>query len=79
MIDSTAPRQTLSGYRLEEELGSGSTGVVWRARRSGPVSQVVALKRLRPGVGTREVARLREEAKVLTQLDHPHIVRVLDG
>ena len=77
MVDGTS-RQTLGTYELEVELGSGSTGVVWRARRTGPLTQTVALKRLRPGVGEREVARLRDEAKVLAQLDHPHIVRVLE-
>jgi hypothetical protein len=69
VIDGTTPRQTLGSYHLEEELGSGSTGVVWRARRTGPVSQVVALKRLRPGVDEREVARLRDEAQVLAPGD----------
>ncbi len=78
VVDGTAWRQTVGSYQLEAELGSGSTGVVWRARRIGPVSQEVALKRLRPGVGEREVERLREEATVLTQLDHPHIVRVIE-
>ena len=77
VVDGTS-RQMLGTYELEVQLGSGSTGVVWRARRTGPLSQTVALKRLRPGVGEREVARLREEAKILAQLDHPHIVRVLE-
>jgi hypothetical protein len=65
-------------YQLEREIGAGAAGTVWRAHRQGPVSQVVALKRLRAGSGSVDLARLRREARVLTELDHPHIVRVLD-
>ncbi|HKE73034.1 MAG TPA: serine/threonine-protein kinase [Acidimicrobiales bacterium] len=65
-------------YELEREIGAGAAGTVWRAYRRGPVSQVVALKRLRAGSGSVDLARLRREAQVLTELDHPHIVRVLD-
>ncbi|MBW3576082.1 MAG: serine/threonine protein kinase, partial [Actinobacteria bacterium] len=78
MVDSRGRHPVLGGYRLEEELGAGSTGTVWRARREGPVSQVVAVKRLRVGAAASEVDRLRREAEILAQLDHPHIVRVLE-
>jgi hypothetical protein len=39
---------------------------------------VVALKRLRAGSGAFDLARMRREAEVLSDLDHPHIVRVLE-
>ncbi len=76
--DSSGRHPVLGGYRLEEELGAGSTGTVWRARRAGPISQVVAVKRLRVGAAGTDVDRLRREAEILAQLDHPHIVRVLE-
>jgi hypothetical protein len=38
----------------------------------------VAIKRLRVGGGPGELERLRREATLLTELDHPHIVRVLE-
>lgn len=73
-------------YRLDALVGRGTAGSVWRATRSGPVAQVVAVKRARvAGVaGVADAAapdatdRLRREAAILAELDHPHIVRILD-
>jgi hypothetical protein len=69
----------LDDYELQGQIGSGASGTVWRAVRRGPVPQTVAVKRLRTSAATDEnVMRLRREAMVLAELDHPHIVRVLD-
>lgn len=68
----------MGGYELEAELGSGASGTVWRARRRGPLRQPVALKRLRAGAADVDLARLRHEATVLAELDHPHVVRILE-
>jgi hypothetical protein len=62
-----------------EEIGRGAMGVVYRARDpalGGPV----ALKVLRSGAGASaaEVARFVREARAAAQIDHPHVVRVLD-
>src|SRR5688572_12666445 len=65
-------------YDLERQIGAGASGTVWRAHHRGPVARVVALKRLRAGSSTVDVARIRREATVLTELDHPHVVRVLE-
>ncbi len=65
-------------YRLVARLGAGTTGRVWRAERLGPVHQEVAVKRARADAGRGAAARLRHEAGVLADLDHPHVVRVLD-
>jgi tRNA A-37 threonylcarbamoyl transferase component Bud32 len=69
---------SVGDYELERQIGAGAAGTVWRAHRSGPVSRVVALKRLRAGSGAVDMARIRREATLLTELDHPHIVRVLE-
>src|SRR5512132_1389124 len=69
---------TVGDYELERQIGAGAAGTVWRAHQRGPVSRVVALKRLRAGSGASDVARIRREALVLTELDHPHVVRVLE-
>ncbi len=66
----------VGAYRLEARLGRGGAGEVWRARSTGPLAQVVAVKRLRAGLADAE--SLRREAEVLAELDHPHIVRVLE-
>jgi eukaryotic-like serine/threonine-protein kinase len=65
-------------YDLDRQIGAGASGTVWTARQRGPVSRVVALKRLRAGGSAEDLARIRREAQVLTELDHPHIVRVVE-
>jgi hypothetical protein len=65
-------------YDLDRQIGAGASGTVWTAHQPGPVSRLVALKRLRSGGSADDLARLRREAVVLTELDHPHIVRVLE-
>ena len=65
-------------YEIEHQIGAGASGTVWRAHHRGPVTRVVALKRLRAGGSPAELTRMRREATVLTELDHPHIVRVLE-
>jgi hypothetical protein len=69
---------SVGDYDLEHQIGAGASGTVWKAHRRGPVTRVVALKRLRAGSSTVDLARIRREATVLTELDHPHVVRVLE-
>ncbi|HEX8804816.1 MAG TPA: serine/threonine-protein kinase, partial [Acidimicrobiales bacterium] len=69
---------SVGDYELEHQIGAGASGTVWRARRPGPVARTVALKRLRAGSGAVDLARLHREATVLTELDHPHVVRVIE-
>jgi eukaryotic-like serine/threonine-protein kinase len=69
---------TVGDYELEHQIGAGASGTVWRAVHQGPVRRVVALKRLRSGSGALDMVRMRREATVLTELDHPHVVRVLE-
>lgn len=51
---------------------------MWLARDLGPVSRLVAIKRVGASAGPTEVASLRAEAEILSMLDHPHLLRVLD-
>lgn len=69
---------SVGGYQLEAEIGAGSSGTVWKAFRQGPIVHPVALKRLRAASGAVDVQRMRREASVLAELDHPHIVRVIE-
>jgi len=69
---------SVGDYDLEHQIGAGASGTVWKAHRRGPVTRVVALKRLRSGGSAADLARIRREATVLTELDHPHVVRVLE-
>ena len=69
---------SVGDYDLEHRIGAGASGTVWKAHHRGPVARVVALKRLRAGGSVADLAGMRREAAVLTELDHPHIVRVLE-
>src|SRR5947209_2600308 len=67
----------LSGYRIERELGRGSTGVVYLARDEH-LDRPVALKVLPPDLSHDERFRARflRESRVAATLDHPGIVPV---
>jgi hypothetical protein len=60
-------------------VGSGATGVVWKAREIGS-GRIVALKVLHPELARdrRFVSRLSREARVSASLDHPNVARGLD-
>ncbi|WNV87500.1 serine/threonine-protein kinase [Umezawaea sp. Da 62-37] len=65
-------------YRLEEQIGSGGSGVVWRATDER-LGRPVALKRALSGDGDPQRFRqLEREAKLLAQLNHRHVVTIYD-
>jgi eukaryotic-like serine/threonine-protein kinase len=67
----------LPGYDIEELLGFGGSGEVWRAREVASGDRV-ALKRLRAANSTEPLAaqRLQREAALLATVSHEHIVRL---
>jgi serine/threonine protein kinase, bacterial len=69
-----------SKYLLEEPLGRGATGTVWRGRVRGEEGTAVAVKVLKEELaGDPDVVmRFLRERSVLLRLRHPHIVRVRD-
>jgi hypothetical protein len=69
----------IPGYRIEETLGRGSTGVVYRATQLA-VEREVALKVLHPDLIGRPkaVRRLQREARTTARLTHPNIVSAID-
>jgi WD40 repeat protein len=70
----------LGPYLIEQRLGSGGMGTVYRAAREGAYRQQVAVKVIRPGLDTAEtLRRFATERQVLADLPHPHIARLLDG
>ncbi|XP_046621164.1 uncharacterized protein LOC124305627 [Neodiprion virginianus] len=73
------PRKLL---RLDEELGRGSFGIVWKARaktiRRPEAISVVAVKTVRPTASLRCMKALLRELKILVYLGHhPNIVSLL--
>lgn len=72
---------SLPGYEVEQLLGFGASGEVWRARETA-TGEVVALKRPRAAADPAAVEALRREAALLGSLDTPYVVRlrgVVDG
>ncbi|WP_435131787.1 serine/threonine-protein kinase [Actinacidiphila sp. bgisy144] len=69
-----------SKYLLEEPLGRGATGTVWRARVRDDEGTQVAVKVLKEELaGDPDVVmRFLRERSALLRLRHPHIVRVRD-
>ncbi|MEU3949197.1 serine/threonine-protein kinase [Streptomyces sp. NPDC029526] len=79
-----------SKYLLEEPLGRGATGTVWRARQRetagaeaavpGQPGETVAIKVLKEELANDAdvVMRFLRERNVLLRLTHPNIVRVRD-
>jgi len=68
------------GYRFVREVGRGGMGVVYEAVREAD-GLTVALKTIRPVADPSRTAvdRFLRESAILRQLDHPNIVRYLDG
>ncbi len=68
-----------SGYTLQERIGSGGMGIVYRATDAAGFD--VALKVLRPEIAgdERARARLSREMRALQRVHHPNVSRVLDA
>src|SRR5262245_2557578 len=75
----------LGSYRLEERLGSGGMGEVWRARHR-MLARPAAIKLIRPAANSGDrghiaeelVRRFELEAQAIAQLRSPHTVNLFD-
>jgi serine/threonine-protein kinase len=75
----------LGSYHLEEKLGEGGMGEVWRARHR-MLTRPAAIKLIRPslggdgraGVSEEAVRRFEREAQVIARLRSPHTVELFD-
>ncbi|MFN8586186.1 MAG: serine/threonine-protein kinase [Candidatus Eisenbacteria bacterium] len=71
---------TVGAYRLEELIGHGGMGVVYRAEHvDAQLGQRAAVKLLRRDWRREDVRRFRDEQRILARLEHPHIARLLDA
>jgi serine/threonine protein kinase/tetratricopeptide (TPR) repeat protein len=66
-------------FIIEDSIGEGGFGLVYRARQEEPVRREVALKILKPGLDrTSVLTRFEIERQALALLTHPSIARVYD-
>ena len=74
------PGAIIGPYTLEQHLGEGGMGTVWKARQEHPVRRHVAIKLIKSGIDSRRVvARFELERQALAIMDHPHIAKVLEA
>jgi tRNA A-37 threonylcarbamoyl transferase component Bud32 len=70
--------RTIGGFELQEQLGEGAMGTVYRARQPA-LDRLVAVKLLRETLETPAlIARFRREGEIQASLAHPNLVRVFD-
>jgi serine/threonine-protein kinase len=80
-----AVARELGSYRLEERLGHGGMGEVWRARHR-MLARPAAIKLIRPAVAANgravtskdAMSRFEREAQVIARLRSPHTVDLFD-
>jgi serine/threonine-protein kinase len=72
--------QSLGGYLLEEEIGRGSMGMVYRGKQIA-LGREVAVKVLPQSLAhdTSYVARFIREAQIIAGLNHPNIIHIYDA
>jgi non-specific serine/threonine protein kinase/serine/threonine-protein kinase len=71
----------IGAFRLAEAIGTGGMGTVYRAQRhDDEFAQQVAIKIIEtPASHSGAARRFRAERHILSSLQHPHIVTLLDG
>ncbi|HTR49715.1 MAG TPA: serine/threonine-protein kinase [Kofleriaceae bacterium] len=80
-LAATKVGQRAGPYRIVELVAEGGMGEVFLAERAdAEFERKVAIKFLQRGYASADaIARLRDERQILAALDHPNIVRLIDG
>lgn len=82
-MDDTSEKSTgqeIGNYRILEEIDSGHFGTVYKGEHIVLSGRIVALKVLHSRYGSaEEQASFLREARFLEQLQHPHILTIIDA
>lgn len=71
--------ESIGGYAIQGFVAEGGMGWVFEARHPDRPDERLALKALKPGVGSdAELVRFRAEAEMLAGIDHPNLMGVYD-
>ena len=78
-LEQLLPGARLGAYRIEALIGAGGMGEVYRARDTR-LDRTVAIKILSPRlqISNDLQARFEREARIISQLTHPHICTLYD-
>jgi len=73
-------KKYIGPYRIDRQIGSGGTGVVYKVRRISKNSECYAMKLLKEECLQNETykKRFRNESKIIDQIDHPNVVKIFD-
>ena len=78
-MKSLTPRRS-APYVIQQVLGEGGMGTVYRAEQRHPIRRIVAVKVVKLGMDTRDViARFESERQALALMNHPNVAKVLDA
>ncbi len=78
-LESTVTSAQFGPYRMEEKIGEGGMGLVFRAHDT-KLNRPVAIKFLAGDVASIEARRrFQREAQMASSLNHPHILTVYDA
>lgn len=69
--------RALPDYDVLAEVGRGEFGIVWQGRHR-QLHREVAIKQLAGPATAEYTSRFQREARILAQMDHPHVVTVYD-
>jgi len=70
----------IGSYKALRRLGEGGFGLVYLAEQVTPIRRQVALKLIRPGMGSEQVVdRFMAERQALALMDHPGVAKVFDA
>ena len=71
--------QTLGHYRIQDKIGEGGMGMVFRAEQTA-INRAVVIKVLSANLATDQGAldRFKREVDIIAQLEHPHILPLYD-
>ena len=80
VLEAKSLPRWIGPYRAVRRLGEGGFGLVYLAEQNQPIRRNVALKVLRPGMGSPQVLeRFMAERQALALMDHPGVARVFDA